>query len=159
MSASITPTDRPSAARATARLAVTDDLPTPPLPDATANTLVIDPGCENGMTGSPAPPRSFERSDERCSGVITPSSTSTPDTPSTAVAAAVTSLTSVDFIGQPATVRSTPTATCPPSATSTDRTMPRSVMGRRISGSSTPVSASRTRASSVGESTAVMRRS
>ena len=35
MSASITPTDRPRAAIATARLTVTLDLPTPPLPDAT----------------------------------------------------------------------------------------------------------------------------
>jgi hypothetical protein len=35
-SASSTPTDRPSAAIAAARLTVTLDLPTPPLPEATA---------------------------------------------------------------------------------------------------------------------------
>jgi hypothetical protein len=36
MSASTTPTRSPSAAIATARFAVTDDLPTPPLPEAIA---------------------------------------------------------------------------------------------------------------------------
>jgi hypothetical protein len=35
MSASTTPTERPRAAIAAARLTVTDDLPTPPFPDAT----------------------------------------------------------------------------------------------------------------------------
>ena len=38
MSASSTPTDRPREAIAAARLTVTDDFPTPPLPDATAYT-------------------------------------------------------------------------------------------------------------------------
>ena len=41
MSASSTPTVRPVAARAAARLTVTDDLPTPPLPDATSTTFVV----------------------------------------------------------------------------------------------------------------------
>ena len=36
MSASTTPTFRPVAAIAAARFTVTEDLPTPPLPDATA---------------------------------------------------------------------------------------------------------------------------
>src|SRR5687768_9954493 len=39
MSASRMPTDAPSRARAAARLAVTVDLPTPPLPDPTATML------------------------------------------------------------------------------------------------------------------------
>jgi hypothetical protein len=43
MSASTTPTRRPSAARAAARLTVTEDLPTPPLPEATAYTRVSEP--------------------------------------------------------------------------------------------------------------------
>ena len=51
-------------------------------------------------------------------------------------AAVVTSLVMVVFSGQPAVVRSIPTTTSPPS-TSTERTMPSSVMGRRISGSIT----------------------
>ena len=41
MSASSSPTTRPRRARATARFTLTDDLPTPPLPEATASTLVV----------------------------------------------------------------------------------------------------------------------
>lgn len=41
MSASIRPTVMPRPASATARLAVTDDLPTPPLPEATRMTRVL----------------------------------------------------------------------------------------------------------------------
>ena len=41
MSASMTPTVKPSAASAAARLTVTDDLPTPPLPEAIMMTLVV----------------------------------------------------------------------------------------------------------------------
>ena len=52
MSASSTPTDRPRAAIAAARLTVTLDLPTPPLPEATAYTRVSEPGWANGITGS-----------------------------------------------------------------------------------------------------------
>ena len=52
MSASTTPTLWPRAARATARLVVTDDLPTPPLPDEISNGRVFDPGWLNG-TGRP----------------------------------------------------------------------------------------------------------
>ena len=41
MSASMTPTVIPRAAMAAARFTVTDDLPTPPLPEATIRTLVV----------------------------------------------------------------------------------------------------------------------
>src|ERR1700731_1249451 len=51
MSASRSPTDRPRAAIEAARLTVTLDLPTPPLPEATAYTRVSDPGCANGISG------------------------------------------------------------------------------------------------------------
>src|SRR5438094_930491 len=54
MSASSTPTDRPRAAMAAARLTVTLDLPTPPLPDATAYTRVSEPGGANEATGCAA---------------------------------------------------------------------------------------------------------
>src|SRR3954453_6445489 len=47
----------------------------------------------------------------------------------------------VALSGQPARGRGTLTATPPPAATSTDSTMPRSVIGRRISGSLTVASA------------------
>src|SRR6478609_7692186 len=90
MSASTTPTRSPCCAIATARFAVTDDLPTPPLPDATANTLVSEVGLLNGMTGS-APPRSRSVSAARCSGLITPIAIRTSATPSTVSTAAVTS--------------------------------------------------------------------
>ena len=45
MSASSTPTVKPRAASAAARFTVTDDLPTPPLPDATASTRVLACTC------------------------------------------------------------------------------------------------------------------
>ena len=50
MSASTTPTDSPRAAIATARFTVTDDLPTPPLPEATQYTRVSEPGWANGIS-------------------------------------------------------------------------------------------------------------
>ena len=52
MSASSTPTVRPCAARAMARLTVTEDLPTPPLPEATAITVVSESGRANGISRS-----------------------------------------------------------------------------------------------------------
>ena len=55
MSASTTPTFWPEAASAAARFTVTDDLPTPPLPLATAYTRVSEDGCENGISGSGPP--------------------------------------------------------------------------------------------------------
>src|SRR6478609_5626823 len=155
MSASTTPTRSPCCAIATARFAVTDDLPTPPLPDATANTFVSEVGLLNGITGS-APPRSRSVRAARCSGLITPSAIRTSATPSTVRTAAVTSWVMVSRSGQPAVVRSMPTVTSAPAAgvvsTSTDRTMPRSVIGRRISGSSTRVRASRTAAATASGS-------
>ena len=50
MSASTTPTLRPCAASAAARLTVTEDLPTPPLPLATAYTRVSELGLANGIS-------------------------------------------------------------------------------------------------------------
>ena len=48
-SASTTATLRPRAAKATARLTVTEDLPTPPLPEATSRERVRQAGSANGM--------------------------------------------------------------------------------------------------------------
>src|SRR5215472_18711522 len=141
MSASTTPTLCPEAARAAARLTVTEDLPTPPLPLATAYTLVSDAGWANGITGSARPPRSWLCNAFRWSSLITSSSTWTPETPGSAVTASVTLEVMVSRIGQPATVRYTPTCTRPPVPTDTDFTMPSSVIGRPISGSLTPASA------------------
>ena len=56
MSASRIPTTRPREANATARLTVTDDLPTPPLPEAMARTRV-----EVAIAVSGASSRAFQR--------------------------------------------------------------------------------------------------
>lgn len=105
MSASTTPTFRPSAAIAAARFTVTEDLPTPPLPEATAYTRVSEPGFANGTSRSALVPRSAAASSLRCSSLITSSATSTPVTPSTPETASVTRWVMVSRIGQPETVR------------------------------------------------------
>ena len=105
MSASSTPTVSPFCAMAAARLTVTELLPTPPLPDATANTRVSEPGCAKGISRVGLSPRSSVCSSWRCSLLMTSSSTSTRTTPGSRPTAAVTSLVSVSFIGHPATVR------------------------------------------------------
>ena len=113
MSASTMPTLSPCAAIASARLTVTDDLPTPPLPEAIAKTLVSEPGWANGISRCALPPLSSSLSPARCSAVITPSVRSTSVTPATARTAALTSRVMVSFSGQPATVSSTVTRTTP----------------------------------------------
>src|SRR5271166_2709220 len=135
MSASTTPTFWPEAASAAARFTVTDDLPTPPLPLATAYTRVSEDGWENGICGSGRPPRSWVCSARRCSSLITSSSTRTLDTPGTLPTAAVTSRVMVSRSGQPATVSQTSTSTTPSGAMPMFLTMPSSVIGRWISGS------------------------
>src|ERR1035438_8888755 len=141
MSASTTPTFCPAAASATARLTVTEDLPTPPLPLATAYTRVSEDGWANGITGSALPPRSWVCAARRCSSLITSRSTRTEETPGSLVTAAVTSRMMVSRSGHPDTVSHTSTSTVPSAATWTFLTMPSSVMGRWISGSCTPSSA------------------
>ena len=63
MSASSTPTVSPRAASAAARFTVTDDLPTPPLPLATASTRVVD-----GTSVGAAFSRAFQRA--RCIAAV-----------------------------------------------------------------------------------------
>ena len=75
MSASMMPTFRSLWAIARARLTVTDDLPTPPLPDAMAKTLVSEPGWANGISRSVRSPRSICCMSLRCSSDMTPMST------------------------------------------------------------------------------------
>ncbi len=141
MSASTTPTFWPEAASAAARFTVTDDLPTPPLPLATAYTRVSEDGWANGISGSARPPRSCVCSARRCSSLITSSWTRTEDTPGSLPTAAVTSRVILSRSGHPATVSHTSTSTAPSAATSMFLTMPSSVIGRWISGSCTPSSA------------------
>ena len=61
---------------------MTEDLPTPPLPDATAYTRVSEPARANGISRSAMPPRScWLAARARCSSLITPRVTVTPVTP------------------------------------------------------------------------------
>jgi hypothetical protein len=122
---------------ASARLTVTDDLPTPPLPEAIANTLVSEPGWAKVMSRWVFPSLRSSLRPARCSALITPSVRSTSVTPGTARTAALTSRVIVSFIGHPATVSSTVSRTAPGPSTSTDSTIPMSVIGRLISGSLT----------------------
>ena len=135
MSASRMPTDNPRWAIATARLAVRDDFPTPPLPEAMAMIRVVLPGRLNGI--SLVGPCNCSLRTLRCSSLITSSSTVTSVTPGTVATAARTRSTMVSCIGHDETVRYTPTVTAPVAVISTDFTIPTSVMGRRISGSCT----------------------
>ena len=144
-SASRMPTRCPSAARAQARFTVTLDLPTPPLPDATAITVVSEPAKKVGCCcWGAAPPRRVETSEARCSSLIGDRETSTRSTPSSGASASVTSLVIRSLSGQPSIVIRTWTRTRPPSSTSMSRSMPMSSIGRPISGSLTLRSASRT---------------
>ena len=89
---------------ATARFAVTDDLPTPPLPEAIAYTRVSEPGWAKGISRSSCP-RSVDRSCARCSSLMTSRSTTTEVTAGTALTAVVTRSVMASRIGQPDTVR------------------------------------------------------
>ena len=80
MSASSTPTVSPRAASAAARFTVTDDLPTPPLPLATASTRVVD-DTSVGAACSRALKRARCMAADFCSLVISPYSTFTEVTP------------------------------------------------------------------------------
>src|SRR5215471_11095037 len=147
MSASSTPTLRPCDDIAAARLTVSDDLPTPPLPEATAITRVVGSSWI-ALSSSGRPPRSFEVSAARSSGVITSKSSRTEPTPARPPTSFATWSWNDERSGQPATVSAILTVTSPPS-TVTPRTMSSSVTGLRSSGSITLPSAART-ASRVG---------
>jgi hypothetical protein len=131
-------------------LTVTDDLPTPPLPDATAITLVRESAVANGICASGlAEPRSDRSCDDSCWrswSDIEPNTTWTSSTPSSRDTAAVTSWVMRSLSGHPGIVSLIRTPTTA-SWTTTSSTMPSSVMGLPISGSSTVARASSTCAS------------
>ena len=83
-SASSRPTTRPRRASETARFTLTEDLPTPPLPEATASTLAVA-GMSVGTALSWALSRALAMSADRSEGSITPVLTSTSSTPGTAL--------------------------------------------------------------------------
>src|SRR3954451_9321436 len=130
----------PSDASAAARLAVTVDLPTPPLPEPTQITF---------LTAASAPVGSPSRRPRRCwrpvfsCWVRTSKPTFTSFTPSSARTAVTTPFWKCERIGQPGVVSETTTSTRPSDGCSIERTMPRSTMLWRSSGSMTTLSASR----------------
>ena len=124
---------------------VTDDFPTPPLPEAIAmievlgaKEILVGP-CEFG-------PRSLPTRASRCSGDIGVRLTSTRSTPMSGCTAAVTSCVIRSRSGHPSIVSRTSTRTLPPS-TWIPWSIPMSSIGLPISGSSTSRSATRTSAS------------
>ena len=147
MSASRTPTRRPSDAKAAARLTVSVDFPTPPLPDATAITRVVGSSWIVPVSAL-LPPRSRVVSAERSSGLMTSKSSATDVTPSTMPTSRATCSWNEERSGQPATVSAIVTVTAPPSIVRS-RTISSSVTGLRNSGSITRDRAAR-RASRVG---------
>ena len=116
------------------------DLPTPPLPDATATTRV--PGSSR-TSRSGRPPRSRVASAAFSSGLITSKWSATRETPSTPPTCRATWSSKLDRSGQPATVSAIVTSTAPSSETTTSRTISSSVTGRLSSGSITSSSAFR----------------
>ena len=74
-------------------------------PEATAYTLVSEPGWANGMTGSAASPRSCLRSSVRCSSFITSRFTVTAPVPGTSATACRTRSAISVFLGQASVVR------------------------------------------------------
>ena len=136
MSASSTPTVKPCWATAMARFTVTELLPTPPLPLATAITLVV-----SGTLVSGACSRAFQRALSitvlRSSGVISPHSMRTSVTPGCTATRLSTSFLIWARRGQPPIVSFTCTVTAPAGDTSTAGTMPRVTMSAPSSGSMT----------------------
>ena len=105
MSASTTPTLRPCAASAVARFTVMEDLPTPPLPEATAKMRVRVSGSAKGIAGPVCSPRSLSASARRCSSLMVCRVTVTSPTPSSSSNTARVLSSMVSRIGQPAMVR------------------------------------------------------
>ena len=143
MSASSTPTVNPRAASAAARFTVTEDLPTPPLPLATASTRVVD-GTSVGAACSRALKRARCIAADFCAWFISPYSTLTFVTPGRPSTFDCTSRLIWARSGQPAVVSTTFTVTRPSSVTRASSTMPRSTIDACSSGSMTPASTPRT---------------
>src|ERR687895_1319310 len=138
-SASSTPTFLPSATSAAARLTVSDDLPTPPLPEPTQITLAT---WASAPSGSPSGRPSLRWRPDFSWSVSTSKPTLTRVTPSTADTCLATELWKWPLIGQPGVVSETVTSTTPPSLMSIARTISSSTMSLRSSGSMTDFSAS-----------------
>ena len=117
-------------------MAVIVDLPTPPLPEATQITFLTWASAPSGSLPRP----SFCCRPDFSSSLSTSKPTSTPCTPSSSETFWTTACWKWLRIGQPAVVSETITSTLPSSWISIERTMPRSTMFRRSSGSMTALS-------------------
>ena len=143
MSASRIPTCWPCRARATARLAVTDDLPTPPFPEEIPSTRAL----EGRLVAGAAVWAIFRAVSISCalaSGSSCPITTSTPATPSMLPADLRTSSSIWPLSGQAAVVSATVTVAMPSFVTEMSPTIPSSTMLAPSSGSMTPWSCVRT---------------
>ena len=136
MSASISPTLCPSAARATAKLAVRVDLPTPPLPEPTKK-MFVRVSLSKGLCFMGFPPRSLIFSASRSAGVITESLMLADLMPFTFSTAALDSLSILREAGHPVMVSFISTSATPSGETEISPTMSSSVRGMRSSGSIT----------------------
>src|SRR5256714_4751505 len=130
----------PSRASAAARFAVTVDLPTPPFPDP-MHTMFFT--AASAPVGRPSRrPRRCCRPDFSC-WLRTSKPTLTSRTPSSRRTAVATPFWKCERIGQPGVVSEMTTSTRPSAGCSIERTMPRSTMLWRSSGSMTTLRASR----------------
>ena len=137
MSASMTPTAKPSVASAAARFTVTDDLPTPPLPEAIMITLVV--GGMAVVSGRSAMLRRARSIATAFSAwVSSVQSIFTRVTPGSEATRALTSFCIWALSGHPAVVRAMPTCTVPSGSTCTCFAIPSSTMSEPSSGSMTP---------------------
>ena len=109
------------------------DLPTPPLPEATAITRV-ERSSEMPFVRSFTPPRSRVVSAAFSSGLMTSNSSETVSTPGSGESSRCTCSSKLCRSGQPGTVSAIVTTRCEP-RTSTSRTIPSSVTGFFSSGS------------------------
>src|SRR5918995_3794832 len=133
------PTFLPSATSAAARLTVSDDLPTPPLPEPTQRMFAT---CASEPSGSPPGRPSLRCSPDFSWALSTSKPTFTRETPSTALTCFATAVWKWPLIGQPGVVSDTVTSTTPPSLMSMARTISSSTMSFRSSGSMTDFRAS-----------------
>src|SRR4051812_21370689 len=138
-SASMAAAVLPSAWRAAARLAVTVDLPTPPLPEPTQITFLTAASAPCGR-----PPWRPRRCWSVCfsSAESTSKPTRTWRTPSSSLTFVTTACSKWERMGQPGVVRDTITSTAPSSGCSIERTIPSETMSLRSSGSMTLLRAS-----------------
>ena len=137
MSASMTPTANPRSASAAARLAVTEDFPTPPLPDAIASTRAPG-GTRLGPAVDWACLRATAMAAAFCSASISTQSIDAEVTPGRPSMRVRISRLSWALRGQPAVVRATTTTAAPASEMVAERAIPNSTMSAPSSGSTTP---------------------